>query len=166
MPLVRDATLNDLDGLVGLGVGIQSMHAKALPDLFRDPHDDELRRFLEQRLNDESLLLVAVENGDLVGYLLAELAVRRVSAFRHASRSMYVHQISVDKARRGQQIGHRLMDEAATRARDAEASSIRLDSWSFNTGAHQFFEAEGFAPVNIIFERPLGAYDASPRDER
>lgn len=33
--------------------------------------------------------------------------------------------------------------------------AVRLDSWSFNRNAHTFFEAEGFEPLNVVFERRL-----------
>lgn len=154
-PTVRIATRDDLADLVELGIGIQELHAKGRPDLFRDPEPDALREFLDLKLSDGSAVLIARDNEQSLGYLLAEHTTRPANPFRRSSSSLYVHHIAVVAAAQHKGVGKLLMDAAVEIAQDNGAGAIRLDSWKFNDQAHGFFESQGFAPVNVIFERTL-----------
>ncbi|PQZ47964.1 MULTISPECIES: N-acetyltransferase [unclassified Microbacterium] len=70
-------------------------------------------------------------------------------------RRLYVHHIAVDPALRRRRIGQELMDAAVAIGRAENVDAMRLDSWSFNSSAHAFFESEGFTPLNVVFERKL-----------
>ena len=87
------------------------------------------------------------------GYVLAEILERPQSAFQYPRKSIYVHQIAVAPEERRGGIGGLLLDTIAQRAQDVGATSIQLDSWAFNTGAHRFFEGRGFRASRFIFER-------------
>lgn len=154
----RDANCDDVEALTGLAAQVQTLHAEGRPDLFRPADGDALREFLAARLADHFIVLIAEDlDGHALGYLLAEVTSRPESPFQLAHTAMYVHHIAVDSTTRRQRVGELLMDEIAERARHASASTIRLDSWSFNTDAHHFFEEQGFAASRIIFERPVDA---------
>jgi ribosomal protein S18 acetylase RimI-like enzyme len=152
---VRTATQADLDRLSSLSVGIQRLHTEGRPDLFRAPDQAELRAFLAERLANGAIVLIADVDGAAAGYLLAEVNARPANPFRHASKSLYVHHIAVDSAAQRRGIGHELLDTAVAMARAEGVDAVRLDSWSFNRDAHTFFEAEGFEPLNVVFERRL-----------
>lgn len=152
---VRRATEADLDRLSALSEGIQRLHAEARPDLFREPDHGKLRAFLAEQLASGSIVLIADVDSTVAGYLLAEIAARSANPFRHASKSLYVHHIAVDATLQRRGIGHQLIAAAVAIGRKEEADAVRLDSWSFNQDAHTFFEAEGFAPLNVVFERRL-----------
>ena len=157
---VRDATSDDAEALIELLAQVQTLHAQGRPDLFRPADDDALREFLLARLAEEAIVLIAVDpEGRALGYLLAEMTSRPESPFLLAHTGVYVHHIAVDAGARRQRVGELLMDEIAVRARQASASTIRLDSWSFNTDAHRFFEAQGFAASRVIFEKPVSETD-------
>lgn len=66
-----------------------------------------------------------------------------------------MHHIAVDPDQRRQGVGQQLMDAAVAIGRAENVDAVRLDSWSFSRDAHTFFEAEGFTPVNVVFERRL-----------
>lgn len=154
---VRDAEVQDLEDLTALAAQVQELHAEGRPDLFRPADPGELRRFLERRLEAEDIVLVAVRsNGEPVGYVLAEHVDRQQSPFLHAHRTVYVHHIAVDRSARRSGVGEALMAEIAGRAHLLEADSVRLDSWSFNSEAHRFFEAQGFEATRRVFERRPG----------
>ncbi|RZU65241.1 ribosomal protein S18 acetylase RimI-like enzyme [Microterricola gilva] len=158
---VRSANANDLDALVELSVGIQQLHATGRPDLFRAPERASLRDFLRSRLDDTSIVLVAVDDGRAVGYVLAEELRRPVSPFRHPSHSLYVHHIAVAPYSQRTGVGKLLLDEISTYASSMGADAVRLDSWAFNDDAHDFFRTQGFVASNIVFERPLSAPTSS-----
>ncbi|QPZ38635.1 GNAT family N-acetyltransferase [Paramicrobacterium chengjingii] len=152
---VRRAAESDLDRLSALSVGIQQLHAEGRPDLFRAPDREALRTFLADQLASGAIVLIADLDGTAAGYLLAEISARPANPFRHASKSLYVHHIAVDPAMQRRGIGKQLMDAAVTIGRAENVDAVRLDSWSFNHDAHTFFESEGFAPLNVVFERRL-----------
>jgi ribosomal protein S18 acetylase RimI-like enzyme len=152
---VRRATEADLDRLSALSEGIQRLHAEGRPDLFRAPDYEVLRAFLADQLTSGAIVLIADLDGTVAGYLLAEVSARSANPFRHASKSLYVHHIAVDAAMQRRGVGQRLMDAAVTIGRAEGVDAVRLDSWSFNQDAHTFFEAEGFTPLNVVFERRL-----------
>lgn len=137
---------------------VQTLHAQGRPDLFRPAEAGALREFLEARLAVDAIVLIAENrDGRALGYLLAEVAARPESPVQFAHSGLYVHHIAVDAGARRHRVGERLMDEIAERARQASASTIRLDSWSFNDEAHRFVEAQGFAVSRVVFERSVDA---------
>ncbi|MFT3888401.1 MAG: GNAT family N-acetyltransferase [Arachnia sp.] len=153
---VRPAQESDLDGVTALATQVQTLHTEGRPDLFRPAAPDELRSYLSGCLSDGAILLVAEHTAEgLVGYVLAEAVRRPASPFQHPHTSLYVHHIAVDGSARRQGIGDLLLQKIVEVARREGAASIRLDSWSFNTGAHRFFEVQGFAPMRVVFERAV-----------
>lgn len=152
---IRSATRDDLAELTELSIGIQSLHTRARPDLFQEPDRTGLRSFMEEKIADECILLVAGVAGHAIGYLMAETLTRPDSPFLRASSSLYVHHLAVAPSWHRRDVGTKLLTEAVSIAKTSGATMVRLDSWAFNSTAHQFFEAEGFAPVNIVFERQI-----------
>ncbi|CAN7190454.1 MULTISPECIES: GNAT family N-acetyltransferase [Microbacterium] len=153
--LVRRATTADIDRLSALNAGVQLLHAEGRPDLFREPEPEALRAFLAEQLAEGAIVLIADVDGAVGGYILAEVNARPANPFRHASKSLYVHHIAVDPGQRRQGVGQQLMDAAVAIGRAEDVDAVRLDSWSFNHDAHTFFEAMGFTPINVVFERRL-----------
>ncbi|WP_157487600.1 GNAT family N-acetyltransferase [Leifsonia sp. Root112D2] len=153
---IRHAEDVDLDALTQLGIGIQQLHADGRPDLFNEPVADDIREFFRSQLAEGSHVLVA-ETGASgpIGYLIAEHRTRDANPFMQASSVLYIHHISVEPSSQATGIGQRLMDAVVSLARTLNVSTLRLDSWHFNTDAHGFFESQGFTPVNIVFERQL-----------
>ncbi|MFC5931554.1 GNAT family N-acetyltransferase [Cryobacterium melibiosiphilum] len=153
---VRPAYFSDLDALVRLGLGIQRLHADGRPDLFVEPSSEALQDFFRARFSDGSHMLIAESNSNSpIGYLLAEHATRDANPFKTASSVLYIHHIAVESSAQSGGVGRELMKGAVTLASELGVSTLRLDSWHFNTQAHGFFETEGFTPVNIVFEKLL-----------
>lgn len=114
-----------------------------------------VRSLLSNWPTGRPILLISELDGAAAGYLLAEISARPTNPFRHASNSLYVHHIAVGPALQRRRIGKELMDAALAIGRAENVDAIRLDSWSFNTSAHGFFESDGFTPLNVVFERKL-----------
>ncbi|MFC9876310.1 GNAT family N-acetyltransferase [Nocardia salmonicida] len=134
---------------------IQQLHAQERPDVFRAPNLSALQEFFESQFTLGKHALIAVGGQEPIGYLLAEHIQREGNAFKHESSILYVHHVSVAASARRRGVGRALIDAATNVAHTVGASLIRLDSWQFNSRAHQFFDAQGFAPVNVIFERAV-----------
>lgn len=150
---IRNARLEDLDVLARLNGDIQDLHHESRPDLFGPTRIDELRQFLSERLSDSILIVAEAPNGAIAGYLLAERQARDSTPFRPPLHFLYIHHIAVDSLYRRERVGESLVQHVFDIAKAERADATRLDSWVFNAGAHRFFEAQGFTPMNIIFER-------------
>ena len=154
---VRDATESDVDGLTALAIQVQNLHAEGRPDLFRPSDPDALRDFFRGRLSAGSLVLIADRGGaGPEGYVLAKILKRPQSPFQYEHTTVYIHHIAVAERSRRRGVGELLVAETISRAQEGGATTIRLDSWSFNTEAHRFFEAQGFKTARLFFERSVG----------
>lgn len=155
---IREAHESDLDALTDLVLQVQTLHADGRPDLFRPADPEALRRFLGERHATGAILLAVEEpDGGIAGYLLAEIVDRPQTPFQFAHTSIYVHHIAVSERSRRGGLGAALLDAIEERARQAGATTVRLDSWSFNADAHRFFEEQGFVASRHVFERGVGS---------
>ncbi|MFE3756806.1 GNAT family N-acetyltransferase [Nocardia tengchongensis] len=152
---IRPARPPDIDVLAELGMTIHQLHVDGRPDVFREVDRSALREFFQSQIRDGMHVLIASIEQEPVGYLLAEHRRRQADAFRHELSILYIHHLAVSPAARRKGIGTKLIDAAASTARELNASGLRLDSWQFNTAAHEFFRAHGFSPMNVVFERDL-----------
>lgn len=157
---VRAADVRDVEGIVRLAGRVQSMHAAA-EARFVEPDATALTEFFRERLTDGSVVLVACApraghqqgTDEVVGYLFAQLDRRPPSIFQRERSAFVIQQIAVDESHRRAGIGSLLLSEALTTATDLGATSVTLDSWAFNTSAHEFFASHGFRPLLTTFER-------------
>ena len=152
---VRQAQPGDIAALAGLGMEIQQLHVEGRPDIFRAADETALREFFEAQFTDGKHALLALDGEEPIGYLLAEHLRRAGNAFKHGSSILYIHHVAVAESAQGRGVGKALIAGASDIARGVGASSMRLDSWQFNTHAHEFFGTQGFAPVNVVFERTV-----------
>lgn len=167
---VRHALMSDLDRLTSLSIEVQRLHSDALPDLFREPNPEALRKYLEKELKlslrknlnkDQGetsvLFLVAEQENHSIGYLLGKTVNRSENPFRHSAQVFYVDQLVVARSARRLGAGRKLIEAAETHAIAAGTYTLQLDSWAFNTSAHHFFKQLGFTPINIVLAKELTA---------
>lgn len=105
-----------------------------------------------QRLNEaiaspRSTILVAEDNGALVGFCTAYLELNSV---RFGQRC-WVEDLAVDPDRRSQRIGASLLDAAKAWARAGGAVHLELDSGLARQDAHRFYEREGGSRQSYTF---------------
>ncbi len=154
---VRPAQPGDYEAVAALNREVQQLHADRYPTLFKLPSGQTLpQATFDAWVSDPNgLMLAAVEDGRVVGYVQGELVSRDETPYRGALRLLYVNQICVTRAcgRRGH--GHRLIEMAAEHARRTGITRLELDTWALNTEARDFFENEGFLDINIRMARGL-----------
>lgn len=86
-------------------------------------------------------LLVAEVDGIVVG----TVTILIVPSLGHRARPWaQLENMVVDEARRGSGAGHALIEECFRRAREAGCYKVQLESNNTRTGAHRFYEREGF----------------------
>jgi len=154
---VRLAEPGDGNAIVRLTAHIQQLHNRALPELFRPPHEglfpsEKLSALLK---DSDRIVAVAETDGEIAGHIYGEVIRRAQSEFRHSETTIYVHQIGVREDLRGRGIGTALITFMEERAKTIGAGSIGLDHRAFNTHARDFFEKRGFSPSQVKMRKEL-----------
>jgi ribosomal protein S18 acetylase RimI-like enzyme len=152
MPItIRRATPADLPALGRLGAM-----------LVREHHDFDSKRFIPATPETESgyawylgtqleatnvAVMVAEENGDVIGYTYAGLEGRDYMALRGPAGALY--DIVVDPARRRRGAGRLLIDAALAFLKDLGAPRVVLSTATRNDAAQHLFESVGFRRTMI-----------------
>jgi GNAT superfamily N-acetyltransferase len=160
----RTANEEDIDTLCDLYLDFHEFHVAGVPErleTIRRVWDDERVR-LAGRLqeiigNSDSAVLVAEEEGNLLGF--CELYVREDKRVRGRVARRYCHLQSmfVTRQRRRTGIGRRLLAASESWAKSQDASEMRLDTWEFPEGPLGFYERCGYRTYRRSLTRDLGA---------
>jgi ribosomal protein S18 acetylase RimI-like enzyme len=147
---IRPATTADLDDLVVLNGDIQALHHQTLPHLFKPAKGGSaVKELFGQLLGDAAnIVLVAIANETVAGYLFCERRERAETALTYASCALYIHHLGVSAEHRRQGIGRALMSAAQSFATESGISRIEVDFWTFNDEARAFYAAQGFVSFN------------------
>ncbi len=129
------------------------LHAEHHPDIFKLPQQDDFAAsFFDGLLADSTInIFLAEEAGQALGYIVCKLIDRPENVFTFPMRYLLVDQISVRPMARGKGVGAALIARAESLAKELGLQKIQLDSLGFNTGAHTFFEKQGFEKFNHRF---------------
>ena len=133
---VREATIDDLDGLAPL--------FDAYRQFYDRPSDPYLARaFLSDRLaRGESVVFLAERDGDAIGFV--QLYPVFSSTSPHPGRSWILNDLFVAPAARGQGVGRRLLERAYQMALDTDACGIELLTGRSNIGAQALYQSVGY----------------------
>jgi ribosomal protein S18 acetylase RimI-like enzyme len=154
---IRQATQEDAPLLSSLCADVQRLHAEHYPQLFKQPdRDDFAVAFFTEMLADPAVTIyIAEANGAGAGYVFCKRFERPENVFNFAFRFLQIEHISVRTAGRRRGIGTGLMAQAEALAKELGVTLMQLDSWEFNTTAHDFFESQGFEKFDYRFWKDL-----------
>ena len=154
---VRRARHRDIPRILELLIQVDMVHHLARPDIFKGPATKYDRAELEALLADDGRpVFVCVDEDDIpLGH--AFCIHRQISGDRVLTdiRTLYIDDICVDSARRGEGIGRALYEHVAAYAREQGCYNITLNVWSCNPSALRFYEAMGLTPQKIGMEKIL-----------
>ena len=131
---VREGTAEDVEACVDLLARVvdEGRWMGAEPPLDRA---ERRERFVGAMAGDHTALLVADDDGRLVGLLTLAVAGYGVAEFA----------MCVDAAWRGRGVGGSLVEEAVTTARRLGAHKVSLQVWPHNGSALRLYQRFGFA---------------------
>ena len=150
MMTVTIATSEHVPAIVLLNDQVQKLHAEVHPQVFKYPVDHSVLQdqFEEMIASPEHVVVVAVVDEQVVGYVWAQSIKRAETAIAFASEKWHIHHVSVADSFQQQGVGRQLLDRLLTLASDAAISQISLDVWQFNEAATRFFQDVGFSSYN------------------
>lgn len=151
---IRRAMECDMDGINKLLLQVCLVHHEGRPDLFKygakKYTDEELKGII---YDDETPVLVAVdEENTLLGYAFCIFQRHKDSHIFTEITTLYIDDLCVDEALRGQHIGKALYDAVLSFAREQGCYNVTLNVWSCNESAMKFYEACGLVPQKVGME--------------
>jgi GNAT superfamily N-acetyltransferase len=150
---VREANAADWPAVSALlaELGRPDVRGLADEDFHRGRYEDYLAR-------SDTLALVAVEDGEVVGFI--DLEFRQRLNFREEQ--AWVPDLIVAEGSRSRGAGKALLDEALERSRERGCWSLTLESASWRTRAHAFYEREELQGSAASFTKLLVDMDWPP----
>lgn len=151
---IRRAEEYDISGLDRLLYQVQDVHAKGRPDLFcpggKKYTDEELLAII--RDDERPIFVAADETGTILGYAFCIFETQKDTSNVVGRKILYIDDLCVDEACRGQHIGKALYAHVVETARLAGCYHITLNVWQLNEPALRFYEACGLVPLKTMME--------------
>ena len=157
MSKVRRANTEDIPAILELLVQVDMVHHNGRPDLFKGPatkYDaEELKEIIA---NDKTPVFVCVDdNGKVLGHLFGMYKQIPDDSVLTDIKTLYIDDICVDEAARGQSVGRMLYDFIKEFAKQQGCYNITLNVWCCNPAAMKFYENMGLVPQKICMEQIL-----------
>ena len=152
---IRKAEKPDIPELIRLLQQVGQVHHDIRPELFRDGAQKYTPQQLERILEDPELpIFAALEGSHMLGYCFCQLKSFCGGAFTQR-RELYIDDLCVDEACRGQHVGSKLYDHVLGFARQQGCSYVTLNVWQGNEPAMAFYQNQGMAVRSITMETRL-----------
>ncbi len=151
---IRMAEEHDMSKMTDLLMQVCLVHHKGRPDLFKYG----ARKYTDEQLialihNESTPILVAVDEGDqVVGYAFCKFIQHVGDNILTDVKTLYIDDLCVDEACRGQHIGKVLYEAVLDFARNHNCYNVTLNVWSCNPGAQKFYESCGLKPQKVGME--------------
>jgi ribosomal protein S18 acetylase RimI-like enzyme len=164
LSIVR-GSLDDVDALEPLWVAVHHAHAASMPELAPYVSDAETWAherpiYVELLAKPDTLLLLARDGDELVGYALAHVAAVEETwipdTWRTGPRIGELESLGVVEDRRGEGIGSALMDAVERELAALGVDDLILGVLPGNDGARRLYERRGFRPTWLYLSRFAG----------
>ena len=156
---IRKAREQDIPALLRLLVQVNMVHHLGRPDLFKGPATKYTREELQSLLlQPDTPVFVCVDGQDQVlGYAFCVIRHLPQDHILTPIKTLYVDDLCVEEACRGQHIGRQLYFYVRDFAREIGCYNVTLNVWALNPGALKFYERCGMKPQKIGMEDILSA---------
>lgn len=154
MNKVRPATGEDIPAILDLLIQVDMVHHNGRPDIFKGPATKYNAAELEKIINDDKTPVFVCVNDEekILGHAFCVHKQVLGDAVLTDIKTLYIDDICVDEAARGQKVGKTLYEYVKKYAADQGFYNITLNVWSCNPGAVKFYEAMGLKPQKICME--------------
>ncbi|MBO7703444.1 MAG: GNAT family N-acetyltransferase [Solobacterium sp.] len=153
---VRAAQETDIPRLIDLLHQVLEVHAAGRPDIFVSGTTkygyEELKKMIE---GENTPMFVLEDDAGIVrGYAMCGIETSDSSNMQEFT-TLYIDDICVDEAARGNHYGSALYQAVKDYAKSIGAYHITLNVWSCNPTARKFYEAIGLKPMKTTMEEVL-----------
>lgn len=157
MNTIRRAGHQDIPRLLALLTEVNMVHHMGRPDLFKGPATKYGAEQLEAIFSDEARpIFVSVnEKDEAEGYAFCIVKQEKDDPILTPVKTLYIDDLCVDEARRGQHIGADLYRHVLNHARAIGCYNVTLNVWCLNEDALDFYRRLGMTPQKIGMETIL-----------
>ncbi len=154
---IRRAVKEDIEGLHRLLAQVEMIHHQGRPDLFKAGARKYSDAELEAILRDDSRPVFAAigEDGGVLGYAFCVFQQKLNDNILTDVKTLYIDDLCVDEAARGQHIGKSLYEYVLNFARESGCYNVTLNVWACNESARKFYEKCGLKPQKYGMETIL-----------
>ena len=154
---IRLAQPKDIPALLGLLEQILSVHHQARPDIFKESGGKYSKEELEQLMAQEHTPIFVYENADgqILGHLFVTIKEVSDNPVLHPIKTLFIEDLCVDQATRGQKIGDQLYQFALRYAKEIGCYNLTLNVWNDNEGALRFYQRQSMKPQETVMETIL-----------
>lgn len=154
---IRRAEEKDMERIDQLLMQVCLVHHNGRPDLFQYGKKKYTDEQLKAIIHDDSRpILVAVDEKDMVlGYAFCVFQQYKNHNIMTDIKTLYIDDLCVDEALRGQHIGKSIYEEVLKFAKENGCYNVTLNVWRCNENAMKFYESCGLKPQKIGMETIL-----------
>ena len=153
---IRFAKAEDITGILALLKQVGKVHHEGRPDIFRSgARKYGASQILTMLDNPKTPIFVATDEKKVVGYGFCQVKKYENDPVMTDRTEVYIDDLCVDEACRGQGIGKKIYQEILRYAAMRKADSVTLNVWCCNEGAMRFYESLGLKPQKIGMEIQL-----------
>ena len=153
---IRFVQAKDITGILQLLKQVGGVHHKGRPDIFRSGAQKYgASQILAMLDSPKSPIFVAVEKEKVVGYGFCQVKIYENDPVMADRTEIYIDDLCVDEACRGQGIGKKIYEEILRYAKMRRAYHVTLNVWCCNEDAMAFYEKLGLKPQKIGMETIL-----------
>lgn len=154
--MIRRAEEKDMAGINRLLCQVLAVHHNSRPDLFQPDAKKYTDSQLKQILSDDARpVFVAADGENVLGYAFCIFQQHIGDNILTDIKTLYIDDLCVDEALRGQHIGKQLYDFVVDFAKKSGCYNVTLNVWACNESAKKFYEKCGLKPQKFGMETIL-----------
>lgn len=152
--IIRNAERKDAAGVLNLLKQVLELHADIRPDIFISGTTKYKEEELFEIFADEKRrTYVAVDDADnVLGYAICIIKEQPHGDNMVPFTSIYIDDLCVDNAARGQHIGKALFEHVKKEAEMLGCYEVTLNVWEGNDVAKAFYDKMGMKPIKTQME--------------
>lgn len=148
--IIRGANLCDYNGLCRILKDLDSLHSRALPEIFREYEGDARpMEYMQAMMDSESSRIFVAETGEkIIGAV--HVYIRETPDINVLAHRAYgiIDDLVVCDNMQGQGIGKALMANCRDWLKGRGITSVELNVWEFNEHAMKFYESLGYKTLS------------------
>jgi ribosomal protein S18 acetylase RimI-like enzyme len=147
---IREATLNDLQGICVLSNEINEFHNLHMPYMFKKPVslDQDIPYWSQYIEKEKGIVFIAQKGLDIIGAICAEIMMTTPVSFMFDRSLCHIGTIVVSEKHQKTGVGKALISKVEEWAIAQGAEEIGLNVMHFNTNATQFYDRLGFEVIS------------------
>ncbi len=151
---IRRGEGKDIARISELLFQVNSIHRNGRPDLFKSGVKYNSTQLKEILADNSTPVFVAVDDNDeVMGYAFCIIQSHEADSNLTDVKTLYIDDLCVDEALRGQHIGTALLNYVFSYAKETGCYNVTLNVWSFNNDAYNFYTHSGMSPLKTYMEK-------------